>query len=184
MGYFDIIIALLNKVQRLDEFIRAVTSALSVIFDRIYGIFAKIYLNFFFDTLDEDSILWWENLLEISPMPSQNLSDRRSSIHAKWIAKNHSDIKLIQNVCNAWKNGEVVADFVGGKIQITFVGSYGIPDDLDGLKGVVNEIKPAHLDLTWVFKYLLKKNIHQVMTKNEMQSHKKSDYCDVRVNGV
>ena len=76
---------------------------------------------------------------------------------------------MIQRVCDAWKNGEVEVDFVNGKIQIQFVGSFGIPSDLDSLKDSVEEIKPAHLDYLILFKYLLIENIHEVKTIEEMQ---------------
>lgn len=125
--------------------------------------------TFYFDGLSEDGILYWEKMLAITPEPSQTLADRRSKIQAKWLSSNHNSITLIQNICNSWKNGEVIADFVNGKIRLTFVGEYGIPDDLNGLLGSINEIKPAHLPYETIIKYLLIKDIHEVKTIAQME---------------
>jgi hypothetical protein len=87
----------------------------------------------------------------------------------------------LQRVCNSWKNGEIVVDFIGGKITLTFVASYGIPSDLDALKASIEEVKPAHIPFAYVIKYLLKKEIHHVITKAEMQTYKKHQYCNVKI---
>lgn len=183
MDFGKNIISYLNKIYRQDAFVLDITSAFSRIFEQIYVGLEVLRGNFFFDTLNEDGILWWENLLGITPIHTQTHMDRRFKIQAKWLSNSHNDIKLIQRICNAWKNGEVVADFVGGKIQIQFVGAYGVPSDLETLKISVDEVKPAHLGLVWVFKYLLKKNIDNVLTKAQMQTYRKNEYCNVEING-
>lgn len=68
------------------------------------------------------------------------------------------------------KNFEGENTFNGLKIILQFVGQNGIPDDLETLLEVVEEIKPAHLPLETRFKYLLVKDIHNVMTINELNN--------------
>lgn len=169
MAIKDDIIKLLNVVYRKDPFTIDYTQAIATVFQRLIDFCNSIKNNMFFNTLDEDGVKWWENFLKITPLNSQTLEDRQSKIQAKWLSKYHNDIALIQRVCDAWKNGEVEVDFVNGKFQIQFVGSFGIPSDLDSLKESVEEIKPAHLDFLILFKYLLIENIHEIKTIEEMQ---------------
>ena len=181
MSVKDDIIALINRAYREDEFINDFTGAVTSIMNAIIAFCNSVHDNIFFDTLDQEGVEWWEELMEITPTLTQSISDRRSKIQAKWLSKYHNDIVLMQRVCNAWKNGEVEVDFVGGKIQLKFVGGYGVPADLESLKESINEVKPAHLPYDMIYKYLLKKNIHHVLTKSEMETYLKSQYCNVGV---
>ena len=72
-------------------------------------------------------------------------------------------------MCNAWKRGEVEADFISGKLKLKFVGEYGIPDDVDSLISAVDEVKPAHIPLLLLYKYLLIRDIHEVKTIEQME---------------
>lgn len=170
MSIKDDIIALINRAYRTDEFVNDFTGAVTSVMNSIIAFCNTVHDNIFFDSLDEDGVLWWENMLAIIPASYQTIDDRRSKIQAKWLSTYHNDMELIQRVCDAWKNGEVEVDFVNGKIQIQFVGSFGIPSDLDSLKESVEEIKPAHLDFLILFKYLLIEDIHEVKTIDEMQA--------------
>lgn len=181
MSIKDDIIKLINAVYRVDEFITSYTEAVAKVFNQINLWLDSVKNNMFFDSLDEDGAKWWEAYLKIVPKPTQSLSDRQSQIQAKYLSNNHNEIKLIQRVCDAWQNGEIDADFVGGKIQIEFIASYGVPADLDSLKEAIEEVKPAHLPILWLYRHFLKKDIHHVMTKSEMQTYKKHQYCDCKI---
>ena len=123
---------------------------------------------FYFDKLDKKGCEWWEKLLKITEI-SQNLESRQARIRAKWLSSAHNDILLIQTICDSWKNGDVEADFIDGKINLKFVGEYGVPEDLNGLTKAIEEIKPAHLPLLLIYKYLLIEDIHEVKTIEEME---------------
>lgn len=181
MSIKDDIIALINEVYRKDLFINDFTEAVSQVFNKITNFCESYKNNLFFDSLDEDGATWWEKNLNIISPPLQSINDRRAKIQAKWLSKYHNDINLIQRICDSWKNGEIEADFVNGKIQIQFVGSFGVPSDLDSLKESIEDVKPAHLPLTWIYRYLLKKEIHNVLTKAQMQTYRKNQYCNVGV---
>lgn len=127
--------------------------------------------NFFFDKMNLKAILFMEELLKITPTNTQTLENRRDVIRARWRSYGHNSISLIQNVCNSWKNGEVEADFINGKIQLKFIGEYGVPEDLQDLINAINVIKPSHLAYYLIYKYLLIENIHEVMTLEELESH-------------
>lgn len=181
MSIKDNIIELINVLYRKDPFVNDFSMALSQNIERIISFCESVRNNYFFDRLDEDGAKWWENLLKITPLSTQTLEDRQAKIQAKYISSGHNEILLIQKACDSWKNGEVEADFVNGKIQIQFIGMYGIPSDLDSLKESIEEIKPAYIPLEWKYKYLLKKDIHNVLTKTKMEAYKKHQYCDVGI---
>lgn len=169
MNFYNLILSLLHKFYRSCPFVQMLVNAVAYFFAVVLLKIDEIKSTFYFDLLTEDGVVYWENMLAITPTPTQTLADRRSKIHAKWLSDNHNSITLIRNVCNSWKNGEVIADFVNGKIRLTFVGEYGIPDDLSGLLGSIDEIKPAHLPYETIFKYLLIKDIHEVKTIAQME---------------
>lgn len=165
----DDIIALINVAYRQDMFINDFTNAVASVMNTLIQFCESVRKNYFFDMLDDEGAQWWENMLNIVSTSTQTLSNRRSKIQAKWLSKYHNDIDLIQRVCDAWKNGEVEVGFINKKIQIKFVGSYGVPSDLESLKASIEEIKPAHLDYSILLKYLLIENIHEVKTIEEME---------------
>lgn len=174
------VIALLNKVIRRDLFTNDYVNGICHEINLIDEILAAIKGDFYFDTLEINGVRWWEQLLELRTDETASIENRRSRIQAKWLSSNHNSILLIQGVCDSWKQGEIKADFTEGKIKLEFINEYGIPQDLDSLINAIDEIKPAHLAYLLVFKFLLKKNIHNVLTKSEMEAFKKSVYCDVR----
>lgn len=64
---------------------------------------------------------------------------------------------------------EVEVGFAGGRIQVTFVGDYGVPEDLQALQEAIGRTIPAHLPMDYFFRYLLIREIHQVKTLTQMQ---------------
>lgn len=162
------ILKLLHKLYRNDEFIKDFAGATNLIFNSCEEMITRIGNLFYFDKLDTKGCQWWEKLLNITEI-SPNLESRRARVRAKWLSSAHNDILLIQTICDSWKNGEVEADFIDGKINLKFVGEYGIPEDLNGLTKAIEEIKPAHLPLLLIYKYLLIEDIHEVKTIEEME---------------
>lgn len=166
---YNQILNLLNKIYRLCNFTKMLVNAISIVLNSINNNINKAKNTFYFDELDLNGVLYWENLLDIKPTASQSLTDRKSAIQAKWYSNIHNDILLLQMICDAWKNGEAVVGFENGKIKITFVGEYGVPADLNNLKARLEEVKPAHLPYETIFKYLLIRDIHEVKTLDEME---------------
>lgn len=169
MSIYNDLIDYLHKDDKQCPFVQMIVNAISLFLENINQKLVEFYSNFYFDKLTMDGVIYFENELAITPMANQTIEDRRATIQAKWLANNHNSIYLIQAVCDAWKKGEIKADFKNGKIQIEFVGGYGIPENLDTLKANINEVKPAHLPFVLIFKYLLIENIHEVKTIEEME---------------
>ncbi|OLA94796.1 MAG: hypothetical protein BHW64_01945 [Candidatus Melainabacteria bacterium LEY3_CP_29_8] len=170
METYKKILSYLNKDYRNDDFTIDLTKTLQTKFQSLYDGINALKSNFYFDTLTIEGIKYFETLLGITPIETQTYNDRCATIQAKWLSNNHNCIKFIQDICNAWKNGRVKADFVNGKIKLVFIGEYGVPEDLDGLLSAINEIKPAHISYYFIFKYLLIENIHEVKTIEEMEN--------------
>lgn len=170
-SHFDICLKSVSKFLKKDivfkDFIKAVCLALEDAENAI----TETKNNFFFDKMNLKAVLFMEKLLKITPTKTQTLDNRRDVVRAKWRSYGHNSISLIQNVCNSWKNGEVEADFVGGKIQLKFIGEYGVPEDLQALIDAINVIKPSHLAYYLIYKYLLIEDIHEVMPIEELETH-------------
>ena len=163
------ILSYLNQEYKTDTVSIDIAKALMKMFEDLSNKISEFKSNFYFNKLDPKGCNYFENLLAITPTETQTLDDRRATIQAKWLSNNHNCLKLIQNVCNAWKRGEVVADFIDGKIRLTFVGEFGVPDDLNSLLNAIDKIKPAHIAYFSIFKYLLIENIHEVKTIEQME---------------
>ena len=126
------------------------------------------------EQLSLDTITWAleieEALAGIVPPADATLENRRSTLKTKLRSSGKVTIELIQAVCDAWKNGEVVVSFTGGKIRLQFVGAYGVPADLDALKAAVRLVIPAHLAAEYAIKYLLIRDIHEIMTISTLET--------------
>lgn len=169
MTFLEKIKKLINKVYRLDTFVSVILTPIGNYLTVINNKITAIRNNIFFDTLDEDGCKYFEKLLNIPLKSGDTITNRRAKIQAKWLSNNHNDIALIQSVCDSWKNGEIAADFVNKKIQIKFIGDYGIPEDINALTNAINTIKPAHLPFEYLYKWLLIRDIHEVKTITQME---------------
>lgn len=121
-----------------------------------------------------DKVTWdletEERLLGITPADGATLEERRTQVKARWRSGGKLTIEQVQAVCDAWRNGEVIVTFPGSKLRLQFVGAIGVPTDLDALVAAVQLVIPAHLALEYIFKYLLIRDIHEVMTISTLET--------------
>lgn len=108
--------------------------------------------------LNIDTATWalaiYEKELGLETDLNKPLEERRSVIKSKWRGTGKADDKLIQVVAEAYSNGEVAVEF-NGTILIKFVGSMGVPPNVNDLEKIINDIKPAHLPFQFKFTYLI-----------------------------
>ena len=125
------------------------------------------------DQLSLNKLTWAleteERVAGIVPPPGAALEARRSALKARWRANGKVGLEQIQAVADAWRNGEVAVSFTQGRIHIQFVGSFGVPADMDGLKLAVGRTVPAHLPVDYTLRYLLIRDIHAAMTLSELE---------------
>lgn len=114
----------------------------------------------FFKQLDVNTATWgltyWEKAYGIKTDITKSYSYRRSRILSKMRGQGTTTKAMIKNTAESFSNGEV--DVIENNLQYTFtvkfIGARGIPPSLDDLKSAVEEIKPAHLDVVYLFTYL------------------------------
>jgi hypothetical protein len=112
-------------------------------------------LNQFFIDTATWSLERWERELGIPVNNSKPDEYRRSVIKSKLRGIGTITVKLIKNVCESYSNGEVdvIEDNPNYSFTIKFVGTIGVPPNLDDLKNAIEEIKPAHLGVIYEIIY-------------------------------
>lgn len=124
-----------------------------------------------FDHLTEPYIEYYEKLLMLPTDPEKSLDDRRAAIEARWKSGAAPTNDILKAVCDSWMNGECEVGYdPEGYITITFNSVYGTPSDLDALERALKQVIPAHLGIEYTFRYLRIKEIHRVLTLNEMNA--------------
>lgn len=111
--------------------------------------------NMFVDTAIE-SIPLFERDLGIQSVKSLRYDQRREQISSRYRASFDQTTKqTIKSVAAAYSNGDVDVNptTTDGVYEIRFIGSRGVPNNIDGLKKALDIIIPAHLGLTYIFTF-------------------------------
>ncbi|MED5017939.1 DUF2313 domain-containing protein [Paenibacillus chibensis] len=157
----------LHKIVREDPFIGALTGSIGLSLDNF-----DAKMNDLLAQLNIDTATWglkiYEKELGLKTDISKPLEDRRSVIKSKIRGTGKIGALQIKIVADAYSNGNVEVSF-DKAIVIKFNGFYGVPKNLDDLKNAVREIAPAHLVIRYDFKYLLIRDINNVMTFDQLK---------------
>lgn len=111
------------------------------------------------EQLRVDTATWglalWEDYFGIKPGTGQSDFTRREVIKAKMRSAGTTTVAMIKSVSEAYTNGEVevTEDNPAYTFVITFISTRGQPPSLAELKAAIEEIKPAHLAVEYVFVY-------------------------------
>ena len=166
----------LPKQYRKDPWIIALVNAMQGVLDAQEAATRSVTAQESLDTLTWNLAVE-ERLAGITPPPGSTLESRRTALKAKWRSVGKLTIEQIQAVADAWKNGEVVVSFPDGRIRVQFVGSFGVPEDMDSLKAAIRLVIPAHLPVDYLLRYLLIRDIHGVMTIAELENQPLSNFA-------
>ena len=103
-----------------------------------------------------------------------DLETRRSKILSRLRGTGTVTKTMIKNVANSFVNGEIEVIEYADKYMfaIKFISKKGVPYNLNDIKSVIEEIKPAHLALEIIFTYRLWQDVLE----------KLSDWQTVRQN--
>ena len=114
----------------------------------------------------------WEREFGIETDITKPLSERRSIILSKKRGVGTVTSEMIKSVAEAYYGGEVEVYESPGMylVEIKFKSNLGVPPNLDDVYKSIKEIIPAHLELGFLFSYFLVRDIHKVMTINELQT--------------
>ncbi|HIX15976.1 MAG TPA: YmfQ family protein [Candidatus Hungatella pullicola] len=109
---------------------------------------------------------------------------RRERIMAKISGVGTTTKEMIVDVASRYSNGEVevIEDNSQYCFKVKFVGTLGIPSDLEGLKATIEEIKPAHLAVDYEYTYNTWRDISH-LTWNQAQKYTWSGIRTVNLDG-
>lgn len=122
-------------------------------FDKQYLSVTDFKRQLFIDTATWGLVIY-EKELGIKTDLSKSYDDRRSVIKSKWRGAGKIDRTLIKLVADAYTNGDVEVAF-NGRIIIEFNSVRGIPPNMNDLKAVLEDIRPSHLGIEYVYLYLI-----------------------------
>ena len=99
----------------------------------------------------------WESELGLVSYSSKPLDQRRSRIISKLRGIGTVNVSLIKSVAEAYTYGsvEVSQDPATYSFTITMTDQHGIPSNYEDMQAAIEEIKPAHLGVTYVLRYLI-----------------------------
>lgn len=98
----------------------------------------------------------YEREYGIEPDVSKPHDQRLSRWRAKRRGQGTTTKELIKLMASSFTGGEVDVREPKGQylVEIEFIGTWGVPPNVDDLEESIREVLPAHLDLTLLYKYL------------------------------
>jgi len=105
--------------------------------------------------LNIDTATWalkiYEESLGLISDSNKPLSERRSIIKAKMRGVGKVDAAMIKLVVSSWTGGAVDVNFINGKININFIDLLGVPENMNDVFTIIDDIKPAHLAVLYEY---------------------------------
>jgi len=97
----------------------------------------------------------WEKALGLETDIDKPYEYRRTRIISKLRGAGTTTVAMIQNVAESFSNGqvEIIEYNEENRFEVKFVGTIGIPPNMDDLTAAIEEIKPAHLAYTFEYTY-------------------------------
>ncbi|TGJ75429.1 YmfQ family protein [Caproiciproducens galactitolivorans] len=98
----------------------------------------------------------WEKVLGLATDVSKPFSFRRSRIESKLRSQGVTTKLMIQNVAESFSNGivEIIEHPALYSFDVKFIGTLGIPPNMDDLIAAIEEIKPAHLAYSFIYTFI------------------------------
>lgn len=121
---------------------------------RIGERFDAVLRQFFVSTADF-SLERWEQELGLEVNNSYDLEYRRSRIISKLRGSGTVTVRLIKSVAESFSNAEseIIEHFDEYRFTVKFVGTIGIPPNMDDLRAALEDCKPAHLNFDFEYTY-------------------------------
>lgn len=120
---------------------------LNLINTEIDNAYNEFFIDTAINTLDQ-----WEAEYGL-PKSTLPVDQRRATIKAKKRGYGTVTATHIKTICDAYTNGNVNVTEKPStyEFEIKFNSFVGIPPNIDDLKNVIEQIKPAHLGVTYVY---------------------------------
>ena len=131
-----------------------IQNALEKIYSQAEADIDELREQFFLSTATWGLSLW-EWILGIETESGKDTAQRRSVILAKLRGRGTTTVAMLQDVSKSFVNGEteIVEHNDAYYFDVVMLSVIGIPPNMEDLKQVLEEIKPAHLDYRIVLKY-------------------------------
>lgn len=126
----------------------------------------------------------WEKYLGLETVRSLSEAVRKERIISKLRGTGTTTKTMIENVAESYANGEVEVTEQNELYQFTikFVSSRGQPEGLAQLKEAIEEIKPAHLGVVYLFVYTTHGEIRAAAYTHQMLAdHQHADIKTMEV---
>jgi hypothetical protein len=140
------------------EVIDAVQPELDRMQDAIDDVLAQFVLN---------TATWglsmWERDYGIESNVSQSYEERRDHVRSKLRGTGTMNCDALEQIAAAYVAGRTEITEVPEKwlLRVAFVDVFGVPSNLEDLKAVLEEMRPAHLLLEYIVRYRLWKEVRQ-----------------------
>lgn len=170
------IINFINKIFRNDDISMCITKITDTAIENIEIKIDEIKSNIFLDT-STWGLNIFEKELELEYVADKTIDERKSIINAKWRGAGKLTLELIQDTVKAYTKNAVDLRF-NSTIVIDFSSKIGKPKDIDSLFKSIEDIKPAHLGIEYIFRYRVWKDLEPFT----WGSLKNSTWTDVREN--
>ncbi|MFD2614505.1 putative phage tail protein [Paenibacillus gansuensis] len=113
----------------------------------------------------------WEKEYNTTPAADQPIEQRRAIVSSKMRGYGKFSGKLLKDVAEAYVNGLVDVSFNAptSTFTIRFISALGIPPNIDDLKRTVDDIVPAHLLVSYNYRYLMLSEV-EAMTLQQIEN--------------
>lgn len=117
--------------------------------------------NQFFVLLADKELTEHEKDVGITPEPYADLDTRRGRILSKLRGTGTVTKTMMKNVAASFVNGDIeITEYPSEYLfTVTFTSKKGVPYNLADIQAMVEEIKPAHLAVDYIFTYRLWEDI-------------------------
>ena len=146
---YDQMINSLPLYERSSRIFQQVFQAEGAEFADLHGNVDDIRLQLFVDTATWGLAIYEKELGIVTDL-NKPLVERRGVIRSKMRGYGKVDAALIKLVVDSYTNGGADVTF-DGKINVIFSNVRGIPENMNDVYKAVEDIKPAHLDVTYDF---------------------------------
>ena len=123
--------------------------------DMIESMFKQVVCNSFILDCDEEGIERWEKEFNVKPYPDMTLDDRKAKLISILRGIGVTNVDRLKNIAKSYECGDidVIQNYDQYSFIVKFVSLLGIPKRLDDLKQAIEKVKPAHLGVSYKFKY-------------------------------
>lgn len=166
------LIELLPSFYHSSEFVKAYMNANTIEIDKLKDSINDLVANLYVKTATW-GLDYFEEELGLETDKSKSYEERRERILAKKRGQGTTTKAMLKSTAEAFSGGEVeiIELFNDYTFKLKFIGTKGVPANLEDFRSVIEEIKPAHLAYVLEFTY----NTHRdLKTKTHSQLNMKT----------